>query len=82
MVRLQRKVERMEAALPLLIYVGGEILPLDHWLELPRMTTMEGPTFGEVLGASDLFVQKAQDLEMSIQPAGVLVVIWELMHCH
>ena len=70
MVRLQREVERMEAALPLLKYVGGEILSMDHWqelfhlLELPRDTTMERLTFGEVLGASDLIVQKAQDLKV------------------
>ena len=68
--RLQREVERMESALPLLKYVGGEILSMDHWqelfrmLELPRETTMEGLTFGEVLGASDLIVQRAQDLKV------------------
>ena len=71
-VRLQQEVDRMEAALPLLKYVGGEILSLDHWqelfrmLELPRDTTMEQLTFGEVLGASDLIVQRAQDLKVSV----------------
>ena len=43
-------------------------------LELPRDTTMERLTFGEVLGASDFTVQKAQDLKVtrrwSIQPTG------------
>ena len=32
-------------------------------LELPRDTTMKRFTFGEVLGASDLIVQKLQDLK-------------------
>lgn len=71
-VRLQQEVERMEAALPLLKYVGGEILSLDHWqelfrmLEMPRDTTMEQLTFGDVLGASDIIVQRAQDLKVSV----------------
>ena len=48
-VQLQHKMERREAALPLLKYVGEEFLSLDHWhelfhmLELPRDTTMERP---------------------------------------
>ena len=60
----------MEAALPLLKYVGGKILSMDYWqelfhlLELPRGTTMEQLTFGEVLDASDLIVQQAQDLKV------------------
>ena len=53
-VQLQHEMERREAALPLLKYVGEEFLSLDHWqelfhmLELPRDTTME-----QMLGASD-----------------------------
>ena len=60
----------MEAALPLMKYVGGEILSMDYWqelfhmLELPRGTTMERLTFGEVLSTSDLTMQKAQDLKV------------------
>ena len=30
-MQLQHKMERMEAALPLLKYVGEEFLSLDHW---------------------------------------------------
>ena len=37
---------------------------LFHLLELPRGTTMEQLTFGEVLDASDLIVQQAQDLKV------------------
>ena len=50
--------------------MAKEFLSLDHWqelfhmLELSRDTTMERLTFGEVLGASDLVVQKAQDLKV------------------
>ena len=33
-VWLQSEVERMEVALPLLKYVGGEILSIDYWQEL------------------------------------------------
>ena len=60
----------MEAALPLLKYVGGKILSMDYWqelfhlLELPRGTIMERLTFKEVLGASDLIVQIAQNLKV------------------
>ena len=60
----------MEAALPLLKYVGGKILSMDYWqelfhlLELPRGTIMEWLTFKEVLGASDLIVQIAQNLKV------------------
>ena len=92
--RLQREVERMESALPLLKYVGGEILSMDHWqelfrmLELPRETTMEQLTFGEVLGASDLIVQRAQDLKVRGKCVfsqeiltRVAMVIWKLCHC-
>ena len=67
-LQLPREMERMEAALPLLKYVNKEFLSLDHWqelflmLKLPRDTTVQQLTFGEVLGASDLMVQKAQDL--------------------
>ena len=63
-VQLQHEVERMEATLPLLKYVGGEILSMDHWQELHRETTIKWFTFGKVLGASDLMVQKAQDLKV------------------
>ena len=58
------------AALPSLKYVGGAVLSMDYWqepfhlLELPRAATMERLTFGEVLGASDLIVRKAQDLKV------------------
>ena len=68
-VQLQHWMERREAALPLLKYVGKEFFSLDHWqelfhlLELPRDTTMKWLTFGEVLGASDLIMQKSQDLK-------------------
>ena len=63
-VQLQHEVERMEAALPLLKYVGGEILSMDHWQELHRETTMKWLSFGEMLGVSDLMVQKSQDLKV------------------
>ena len=69
-VQLQHEMERMEAALPFLKYVGEEFLSLDHWQELfhllehPSDTTMERLTFGEVLGASDFTVQKAQGLKV------------------
>ena len=59
----------MEAVL-ILKCVGEEILSMDYWqelfhlLELPRGATMERLTFGEVLGASDLIVRKAQDLKV------------------
>ena len=57
-------------ALPSLKYVSGAVLSMDYWqepfhlLELPRAATIEQLTFGEVLGASDLIVRKAQDLKV------------------
>ena len=44
--------------------VCGYGVPLNGPLELPRESTMERLTCGEVLGASDLIVQKVQDLKV------------------
>ncbi|KAK3752586.1 hypothetical protein QZH41_006671 [Actinostola sp. cb2023] len=54
---------------PLLKYVRGEALSQDHWLELfrflkmPKGTTLEKLTFGDVLEVSDLIVTHADALK-------------------
>lgn len=55
---------------PLLKYVRGEALSQDHWLELfrllkmPKGTTLEKLTFGNVLEAADLIVTHAEALKV------------------
>ena len=44
--------------------VCGWGVPLNGPLELPRETTMEQLTFGDVLAATHLIMQKVQDLKV------------------
>lgn len=56
--------------MPLLKYVRGEALSQDHWLELfrllkmPKGTTLEKLTFGDVLEVADLIVANADALKV------------------
>ena len=52
--------------LPLLKYVRGEVLSTDHWHELfrmlgmPRGTTLEKLTFGDIVSASEEILSEAR----------------------
>ncbi|XP_077984893.1 cytoplasmic dynein 2 heavy chain 1-like [Glandiceps talaboti] len=62
-VRLTKDIDKYRDVLPLLKYVRGEVLSQDHWLELfrmlhmPRGTTLEKLTFGDIIAASDYIVK-------------------------
>ena len=57
--------------LPVLKWVRGEPLSQDHWLDLfrlvglPRGTTLEKLTFGDILSVADNIVLKAKDLKVT-----------------
>lgn len=59
----------VQMLLPLLKYVRGEVLSPDHWHELfrilgmPRGTTLEKLTFGDIVSATDAIVNKAESLK-------------------
>ena len=59
----------LQALLPLLKYVRGEVLSPDHWHELfrmlgmPRGTTLEKLTFGDVTAAADAIINSADGLK-------------------
>ena len=52
----------MQSMLPLLKYVRGEVLSPDHWHELfhmlgmPRGTTLEKLTFGDIIKVTDAII--------------------------
>ena len=60
----------LQNVLPVLKWVRGEPLSQDHWLELfrllkmPRGTTLEKLTFGQVLKASDQIIANANVLKV------------------
>ncbi|XP_070553238.1 cytoplasmic dynein 2 heavy chain 1-like isoform X2 [Ptychodera flava] len=68
-VRLTKDIEKYRDVLPLLKYVRGDVLSQDHWLELFRMlrmpkgTTLEKLTFGDILAASDHIVKNGDALK-------------------
>ena len=53
-------------------YVKGEVLSADHWHELfrmlsmPRGTTLEQLTFGDILGAADNILANMDGLKVSL----------------
>ena len=59
----------MQALLPLLKYVRGEVLSPEHWhelfrmLKMPRGTTLEKLTFADILSASETIVGSAEGLK-------------------
>ena len=52
-------------------YVKGEVLSADHWHELfrmlsmPRGTTLEQLTFGDILGAADEILANVDGLKVN-----------------
>jgi len=66
---------------PVLKYVRGEHLSQDHWLDmfrllgLPRGTTLERLTFGDLLAVANTIVEKALELK-------VCAHTHTLMHLH
>ena len=71
--------------LPVLKWVRGEPLSQDHWLELfrmlgmPRGTTLEKLTFGDLLGVADAIVINATALKELNQRAQGEVTIREAL---
>ena len=59
----------LQAMLPLLKYVKGEVLSPEHWHELfamlgfPRGTTLEKLTFGDILSHADEIISNAEKLK-------------------
>ncbi|KAM4699205.1 cytoplasmic dynein 2 heavy chain 1 [Discoglossus pictus] len=68
-VKLQKEVDRFKMVVPLLKYVRGEHLSQDHWLDLfrllglPKGSTLEKLTFGDLLKVADVIVSKASELK-------------------
>ncbi|KAK3100036.1 hypothetical protein FSP39_013759 [Pinctada imbricata] len=82
-VRLQKDIDKYKNVLPVLKWVRGEPLSQDHWSELfrmlhmPRGTTLEKLTFGQVLNASDEIIRNADALKELNQRAQGEVTIRE-----
>ncbi|CAH1776602.1 unnamed protein product [Owenia fusiformis] len=82
-VRLQKDIDTYKHVLPVLKWVRGEPLSQDHWLELfrlvrlPRGTTLEKLTFGDILGCSDEIIKNADALKELNQRAQGEVTIRE-----
>ncbi|XP_025088458.1 cytoplasmic dynein 2 heavy chain 1-like isoform X3 [Pomacea canaliculata] len=82
-VRLQRDIDTYKNILPVLKWVRGEPLSQDHWMELfrllqmPRGTTLEKLTFGNILASSELIIKNAETLKELNQRAQGEVTIRE-----
>ncbi|XP_013392185.1 cytoplasmic dynein 2 heavy chain 1, partial [Lingula anatina] len=82
-VRLQKDIDKYKNVLPVLKWVRGEPLSQDHWLELFRMlgmpkgTTLEKLTFGDILSSSDAIIINATALKELNQRAQGEVTIRE-----
>nr|WAW84826.1 cytoplasmic dynein 2 heavy chain 1 [Halisarca dujardinii] len=90
-LRLQRDIDRYQAVVPLLKYVGGEALSVEHWQELfrllgmPKGTTQEKLSFGDVLAAAHTIDSHSEELkelqsravgEMSLREALKELEVW------
>ncbi|XP_064610087.1 cytoplasmic dynein 2 heavy chain 1-like isoform X3 [Liolophura sinensis] len=82
-VKLQKDIDTYKNVLPVLKWVRGEPLSQDHWLELfrilqmPRGTTLEKLTFGNILSASEHIIRNATALKELNQRAQGEVTIRE-----
>jgi dynein heavy chain 2 len=69
-VRIQQDIENYRLLTPLFKWVRGETLSPDHWLELfrilkmPRGTTLEKLTFGDILKAKDEIMNSSEQLKV------------------
>jgi dynein heavy chain 2 len=90
-LRLQHDVEHYQSIIPLLKYVGGEALSVEHWqelfrlLDMPKGTTPEKLVFGDVLQASHMIESRSEELkelqsraqgEMSLREALKELEVW------
>ncbi|CAG5115632.1 unnamed protein product, partial [Candidula unifasciata] len=68
-VKIQKDIETYKNVLPVLKWVRGEPLSQDHWLEMfrllqmPRGTTLEKLTFGQILAASGHIIKNADAIK-------------------
>ncbi|PAA68244.1 hypothetical protein BOX15_Mlig013490g1 [Macrostomum lignano] len=76
-VRLQKEIDKYKDVLPVLKWVRGEPLGPDHWLDLfrlihlPRGTTLERLTFGNLLSVSSEIIANAEALkELNLRAQG------------
>ncbi|KAK7489861.1 hypothetical protein BaRGS_00018883, partial [Batillaria attramentaria] len=82
-VRLQKDIDMYKNVLPVLKWVRGEPLSQDHWMELfrllhmPRGTTLEKLTFGQILASSNEIIKNANALKELNQRAQGEVTIRE-----
>ena len=85
----------LQNVLPVLKWVRGEPLSQDHWLDLfrlvglPRGTTLEKLTFGDILSVADNIVLKAKDLKVrpfvlvfGVIKTVVCICIYSEMRCY
>jgi dynein heavy chain 2 len=69
-VRIQEDIDNYRLLTPLFKWVRGEALSPDHWLELfrilklPRGTTLEKLTFGDILKAKDEILNNSEQLKV------------------
>src|SRR4051812_10471301 len=68
-VRLQKDIENMKEFSVCLKFCRGEVLSTDHWLEMfrmlkvPRGTTLEKLTFGDLLKVQQNVMQNVEQLK-------------------
>ncbi|XP_022103094.1 cytoplasmic dynein 2 heavy chain 1-like isoform X1 [Acanthaster planci] len=68
-VRLTKDVDKYKAVSPMLKYVSSDVYSQEHWhdmfrmLKMPRSTTLEKLTFGDILGAADQIIANSQALK-------------------
>ena len=69
-VRIQQDIENYRLLTPLFKWIRGETLSPDHWLELfrilkmPRGTSLEKLTFGDILKAKDEVMTNSEQLKV------------------
>ncbi|XP_012944204.1 cytoplasmic dynein 2 heavy chain 1 [Aplysia californica] len=82
-VKIQKDIETYKNVLPVLKWVRGEPLSQDHWMEMfrllqmPRGTTLEKLTFGNILASSDNILRNADAIKELNQRAQGEVTIRE-----
>ncbi|CAL1541204.1 unnamed protein product [Lymnaea stagnalis] len=82
-VKIQKDIETYKNVLPVLKWVRGEPLSQDHWMEMfrllqmPRGTTLEKLTFGNILAVSDNIIRNADAIKELNQRAQGEVTIRE-----
>ncbi|XP_033632471.1 cytoplasmic dynein 2 heavy chain 1-like isoform X2 [Asterias rubens] len=68
-VKLSKDIDKYKAISPMLKYVSSDVYSQEHWhdmfrmLKMPRGTTLEKLTFGDILGATDQILANSQALK-------------------